>query len=173
MPILSMIFLNSIRHINDLFPGLTFIFEFFLYNSLKIGLYFFNNISIYSIKYFLSRHSSMLHKLLPFIGEIWSFIIISTLPNMESECPFFLNFYYANLTRAYINWNRIKPLSGTSPLPFQSLPDIELVVIKVKSMIFNGVSFDSILVWLQNSVKALLETAQISPLNGLQDEYCR
>lgn len=57
-----------------------------------------------------------------------------------SATPFFLNFSSANLTKDYINWNRTRPLSGFKELPFQSAPDIELVVIKVKSIIFRGVS---------------------------------
>lgn len=44
----------------------------------------------------------------------------------------------------------MSPLYGTKLFPFQSLPDIELVVIKVKSMIFKGVSFEIILLKLQN-----------------------
>lgn len=43
-----------------------------------------------------------------------------------------------------MNWNLINPLSGTREFPFRSAPDMELVVIKVKSMIVNGVSFEII-----------------------------
>lgn len=78
-------------------------------------------------------------------GSKWSFISIVTLPKIESANPFFLNFYSASLTKAYINWKRISPLSGTKPFPFQSAPESELVVINVKSIILSGVSLDIIL----------------------------
>lgn len=76
---------------------------------------------------------------------MWSLIILVTLSGMESERPFFLNFYSERRTSPYMNWNRTSPRSGTKELPFQSVPDIELVVMKVKSMIVKGVSFEIIL----------------------------
>lgn len=55
IPILSIIDLNSARHINGLLPGFTFILEFFLYSSVNIGRYFFSKVSIYSQKKFFNR----------------------------------------------------------------------------------------------------------------------
>lgn len=52
--------------------------------------------------------------------------------------PLFLYFSSANLTMDYKNWNLTKPLSGTILLVLQSAPDIELVVINVKSAILRG-----------------------------------
>ena len=69
-----------------------------------------------------------------------------------------------------MNWKRTRPLSGTRELPFQSAPDIEFVVMKARSIIFSGAYLEMILASWQNSVKALLATAQISPLKGLHDE---
>lgn len=102
-------------------------------------------------------------------GNTWSFNnkLIESVNVYVS--PFFLNFYYDNLTNAYINWNLTRPLYGTSWFPFQSAPDIELVVINVKSVIFNGVSLLIIFDCWQNYVHELLDTAHMS-LNGLHDE---
>lgn len=96
--------------------------------------------------------------------------MLVTLPKIESLKPFFLNFYSAKRAIDSMNWKRMSPLSGTKLLPFQSAPDMELVVIKVRSVILRGVSFEITFDSWQNSVKALLETAQISPLKGLQEE---
>ena len=68
-------------------------------------------------------------------------------------------------------WKRTIPLSGFSRFPFQSAPDIELVVMKVRSMILRGISLLMIFDCWQNSVKGWLETAQMSP-NGLHELNC-
>ena len=128
-----------------LFPGLTFIFEFFLYSSVNIDRYFFSKMSFSSMKNLCKRHCSLQNEGFTFIGKICSFIIFVTLAEMESTSPFFLNFYAANLTIDSMNWKRTKPRSGTKLLPFQSAPDIELVVIKVRSIILRGVSLEIIL----------------------------
>lgn len=80
-----------------------------------------------------------------------------------------MNFSSANLTTASKNWNLTNPLYGTIPFVFQSALDIEFVVIKVRSAIFKGSYLPIILASLQNSVKALADTAQ-TPSNGLKDE---
>ena len=170
IPILSNSDLNYAKHINGLFPGFTFSFEFFLYNYVNIALYFLISMSFYYIKYFYFLQFSFWNSwfdsrgLICYLNNDW------TLPNIESHNPFFLYFYYASLTNAYINWKRISPLSGTNWFPFQSAPDIELVVINVKSIIFKGAYFDIILASWQNYVNALFATAQISPLKGDHDE---
>jgi len=56
-------------------------------------------------------------------------------------------------------------------LPFQSGPDIELVVINVKSIILRGIYLLMILDCWQNYVKGWLETAQISP-KGFHELNC-
>ncbi len=58
--------------------------------------------------------------------------------------PSFLYFYSAKRTRDYMYWKRTRPLSGFSMFPFQSGPDIELVVMNVRSIILRGISLLSI-----------------------------
>ena len=62
-----------------------------------------------------------------------------------SVSPSFLNFYSARRTSSSINWNLTKPLSGTRLFPLKLAPDMELVVMKVKSIILRGVSLLMIL----------------------------
>ena len=90
--------------------------------------------------------------------------ILETLSKKLSQIPSFLYFSSDILTNTSMNWNLTNPLSGTRELPFQSAPDIELVVMKVRSIILRGVSLLMIFASWQNSVKALLETAHISAL---------
>lgn len=136
---------------------------------MKIGRYFFKSISFSSQKYFVNLHFSLLKAALLSRGSMWSRSMFVTLPWIESDRPFFLNFYSARRTIPSMNWKRIKPLSGTNTFPLYSAPEIEFVVMKVKSVIFKGVSFEMIFASWQNSVNELFETAQMSP-KGLHEE---
>ena len=93
--------------------------------------------------------------------------MLFTLSSIFSVSPIFLYFSSDNLTSPYINWKRTKPLDGTNG-PFKSAPEIEFVVINVKSMMLRGVYFVILAIW-QNYVKELFEIAQISPLKGLHE----
>jgi hypothetical protein len=145
---LYMIDLNSDRHMNDFSPGFTFSFEFLLYIDVKMGRYFLRRRSFYYTKYLSSLHWLALY--VGTRGRRWSFNSISTLYAKLSKTPFFLNFSSANLAKDSINLNLTSPLSGTREFPFQSAPDIELVVMKVRSVIFKGVSLLMILDCWQN-----------------------
>lgn len=132
-----------------------------------MDLYFLTKMSIYSIKYFsplqLSNESERDK------GKICSFSMSQIESAKFSLTLSFLYFSSAKRTKHSMNWNLISPLSGTSTFPFQSAPDMEFVVINVKSVIFKGVSLFTIFACWQNYVHALLEMAHVSP-NGLQDE---
>jgi len=136
----------------------------------NICRYFFNSKSLLWVKYWVYRHLSKERE--PAKGNTCSLIIIRIESSKFYASPSFLYFYSASLTKHYINWNLTRPLSGTKEFPFQSVPDIELVVIKVRSVILSGVSLLIILACWQNSVHALFETAQTSP-KGLQEEKYR
>ncbi len=101
-------------------------------------------------------------------GSKQSLIISSIESEKLLVSPSFLYFSYDSLTKHSINWNLTKPLSGTNGLLLKSAPEIEFVVIKVKSVIFSGISLLMILACWQNYVHALFDTAHTSP-NGLHD----